>query len=174
MHEIGIAHRDLKLENILLNRDKNIKIIDFGLSNKYNKENGELLQSSCGSPCYAAPEMIKGIQYHGLDTDIWSSGILLYLMLCKSFPFNDKNNSKLYQKILSGKFNLPNYLSFNKSLVIIEIKSSKLGNEMLKNLTKIFLYNKTLVDIFLVDNLLTYENIVYFGQFMSKIKNNCI
>ena len=111
LHDIGIAHRDLKLENILLNRDKNIKIIDFGLSNKYNKENGELLQSSCGSPCYAAPEMIKGIQYHGLDTDIWSSGILLYLMLCKSFPFNDKNNSKLYQKILSGKFNLPNYLS---------------------------------------------------------------
>ena len=111
LHEIGIAHRDLKLENILLNSEKNIKIIDFGLSNKYNKENGELLQSSCGSPCYAAPEMIKGIQYHGLDTDIWSSGILLYLMLCKSFPFNDKNNSKLYQKILSGKFNLPNYLS---------------------------------------------------------------
>ena len=111
LHDIGIAHSDLKLENILLNRDKNIKIIDFGLSNKYNKENGELLQSSCGSPCYAAPEMIKGIQYHGLDTDIWSSGILLYLMLCKSFPFNDKNNSKLYQKILSGKFNLPNYLS---------------------------------------------------------------
>ena len=111
LHDIGIAHRDLKLENILLNRDKNIKIIDFGLSNKYNKENGELLQSSCGSPCYAAPEMIKGIQYHGLDTDIWSSGILLYLMLCKSFPFNDKNNSKLYQKILLGKFNLPNYLS---------------------------------------------------------------
>ena len=111
LHDIGIAHRDLKLENILLNREKNIKIIDFGLSNKYNKENGELLQSSCGSPCYAAPEMIKGIQYHGLDTDIWSSGILLYLMLCKSFPFNDKNNSKLYQKILSGKFNLPNYLS---------------------------------------------------------------
>jgi len=111
LHEVGVAHRDLKLENILLNYKKDIKIIDFGLSNKYNKENGELLQSSCGSPCYAAPEMIKGIQYHGLDTDIWSSGILLYLMLCKSFPFNDKNNSKLYQKILSGKFNLPSYLS---------------------------------------------------------------
>ena len=111
LHEVGIAHRDLKLENILLNYKKDIKIIDFGLSNEYNKENEELLQSSCGSPCYAAPEMIKGLQYHGLDTDIWSSGILLYLMLCKSFPFNDKNNSKLYQKILSGKFTLPNYLS---------------------------------------------------------------
>ena len=111
LHEVGIAHRDLKLENILLNYKRDIKIIDFGLSNKYNKENEELLQSSCGSPCYAAPEMIKGIKYHGIDTDIWSSGIILYLMLCKSFPFNDKNNSKLYQKILGGKFNLPNYLS---------------------------------------------------------------
>ena len=111
LHELGIAHRDLKLENILLNYKKDIKIIDFGLSNKYNKENEELLQSSCGSPCYAAPEMIKGTKYHGLDTDIWSSGIILYLMLCKTFPFNDKNNSKLYQKILGGKFNLPNYLS---------------------------------------------------------------
>jgi 5'-AMP-activated protein kinase catalytic alpha subunit len=111
LYEIGIAHRDLKLENILLNYNKDIKIIDFGLSNKYNKENEELLQSSCGSPCYAAPEMIKGSKYHGVDTDIWSSGIILYLMLCKSFPFNDKNNSKLYQKILGGKFSLPNYLS---------------------------------------------------------------
>ena len=111
LYEIGIAHRDLKLENILLNDNKDIKIIDFGLSNKYNKENEELLQSSCGSPCYAAPEMIKGSKYHGVDTDIWSSGIILYLMLCKSFPFNDKNNSKLYQKILGGKFSLPNYLS---------------------------------------------------------------
>ena len=111
LHEVGIAHRDLKLENILLNFKNDIKIIDFGLSNKYNKDNEELLQSSCGSPCYAAPEMIKGAKYHGVDTDIWSSGIILYLMLCKTFPFNDKNNSKLYQKILCGKFNLPSYLS---------------------------------------------------------------
>ena len=114
LHEIGIAHRDLKLENILLtNKFNDIKIIDFGLSNIYDKESGELLHSSCGSPCYAAPEMIKGIEYEGVNTDIWSSGIILYLMLCKSFPFDDKNNSKLYQKILSGKFIMPNYLSNN-------------------------------------------------------------
>jgi hypothetical protein len=66
---------------------------------------------------------------------------------------------------------LPNYLKFNKSLLILEIKSSKFGDEMLKNLSKIFLYNKTLVNIFLVDNLLTYEQIIFFGQFISKIKN---
>ena len=64
LHEIGVAHRDLKLENILLNFKKDIKIIDFGLSNKYDKDIEELLTSSCGSPCYAAPEMIKDVQYH--------------------------------------------------------------------------------------------------------------
>ena len=121
LYEIGIAHRDLKLENILLNYNNDIKIIDFGLSNKYNKDNEELLWSSCGSPCYAAPEMIKGDKYHGVDTDIWSSGIILYLMLCKSFPFNDRNNSKLYQKILSGKFILPNYLSNDAKDLLIKL-----------------------------------------------------
>ena len=121
LHEVGIAHRDLKLENILLNYKNDIKIIDFGLSNKYNKDSEELLQSSCGSPCYAAPEMITGSKYHGVDTDIWSSGIILYLMLCKSFPFNDKNNNKLYQKILNGKFNLPNYLSNEAKDLLIKL-----------------------------------------------------
>ena len=121
MHEMGIAHRDLKLENILLNYKKDIKIIDFGLSNKYDKDIDELLHSSCGSPCYAAPEMIRGVEYRGINTDIWSSGIILYLMLCKKFPFNDKNNSKLYQKILSGRFNIPNYLSNDAKDIIIKL-----------------------------------------------------
>ena len=121
MHEIGIAHRDLKLENILLNYKKDIKIIDFGLSNKYDRDIDELLHSSCGSPCYAAPEMIKGMEYHGINTDIWSSGIILYIMLCKKFPFNDKNNSKLYQKILSGKFLIPNNLSNEAKDLIINL-----------------------------------------------------
>ena len=121
MHEMGIVHRDLKLENILLNYKKDIKIIDFGLSNKYDKDIDELLHSSCGSPCYAAPEMIRGVEYRGINTDIWSSGIILYLMLCKKFPFNDKNNSKLYQKILSGKFIIPNYLSNEAKDIIIKL-----------------------------------------------------
>ena len=121
LHEIGIAHRDLKLENILLNNKKDIKIIDFGLSNSYDKNSDELLHSSCGSPCYAAPEMIKGIEYRGINTDIWSSGIILYLMLCKSFPFNDKNNSTLYKKILSGQFNIPNNLSNEAKDLLINL-----------------------------------------------------
>ena len=127
MHEMGIAHRDLKLENILLNYKKDIKIIDFGLSNRYDRDTDELLHSSCGSPCYAAPEMIKGLDYRGINTDIWSSGIILYLMLCKKFPFNDKNNSKLYQKILSGKFVIPSYLSNEaKDLIISLLKVNPL------------------------------------------------
>ena len=121
MHEMGIAHRDLKLENILLNHKKDIKIIDFGLSNSYDKNADELLHSSCGSPCYAAPEMIKGIEYRGINTDIWSSGIILYLMLCKRFPFDDKNNSELYKKILSGKFNIPNNLSNEAKDLLINL-----------------------------------------------------
>lgn len=65
----------------------NIKIIDFGLSNLYT--NGELLKTACGSPCYAAPEMIAGKRYEGLMVDIWSSGVILFAMLCGYLPFDD-------------------------------------------------------------------------------------
>lgn len=68
IHKLGIVHRDLKPENLLLDDNKNIKIVDFGLSNTY-KDN-ETLNTACGSPCYAAPEMIAGKEYHGLKVDI--------------------------------------------------------------------------------------------------------
>lgn len=98
LHKNGIAHRDLKPENILLDSDRNVKIIDFGLSNTYKP--GEMLKTACGSPCYAAPEMIAGKSYHGLATDIWSCGIILFLMVCGQLPFDDKNTARLYKKIL--------------------------------------------------------------------------
>ena len=72
-----------------MDENENIKIIDFGLSNLY--ENDEKLKTACGSPCYAAPEMIKGLKYHGLQADIWSSGIILYAMLCGYLPFDDED-----------------------------------------------------------------------------------
>ncbi len=100
LHEIGVVYRDLKLENILLNFKNDIKIIDFELSNKYDKDIEELLKSSYGSPCYAAPEMIKGIQYHGIDIDIWSSGIILYLMLCKVLLSKIKTIANYIKKYL--------------------------------------------------------------------------
>jgi len=107
--KIKVVHRDLKPENLLLDEHKNIKIVDFGLSNIY--PNNELLRTACGSPCYAAPEMINGEAYLGLRVDIWSSGIVLFAMLCGYLPFEDSDNEILYKKITEGKFKVPKYLS---------------------------------------------------------------
>ena len=107
---MGITHRDIKPENILLDENrKNIKVIDFGLSN-YCEDN-ELLSSSCGSPCYASPEMLSGNAYHGDKTDIWSAGVALYSMLVGSLPFDDQELYNLYEQIKKGKFYLPSTLS---------------------------------------------------------------
>ena len=120
IHQCGIAHRDFKPENILITNDNTfLKIIDFGLSNFY-KEN-ELLKTACGSPCYAPPEMIKEEKYNGALTDIWSSGIILYLMLCGKLPFYHEVNDIMYEKILSGKFELPEHLSDNAKDILIKI-----------------------------------------------------
>ena len=99
----------MKPENLLLDENNNIKVVDFGLGNLY--QDGQLLQTACGSPCYAAPEMIAGKKYKGLETDIWSSGIILFAMICGFLPFEDKNTSKLYEKILKGEFSIPSYVS---------------------------------------------------------------
>ena len=109
--KIRVVHRDIKPENLLLDNKNKIKIVDFGLSNIY--PNNELLQTACGSPCYAAPEMINGELYKGLGADIWSSGIVLYAMLCGYLPFEDGDNEILYKKITDGKFKTPKYLSEN-------------------------------------------------------------
>jgi len=74
-----VVHRDLKPENILLDANNDVKLVDFGLGNLY--KDGCTLKTACGSPCYAAPEMIAGLRYHGLNTDIWSSGVVLYAMV---------------------------------------------------------------------------------------------
>ena len=85
LEKMGFVHRDLKPENLLLDHDFNLKIVDFGLSNIYYK--GDLLSTACGSPCYAPPEMIAGKKYVPCQADIWSSGVILYAMLCGSLPF---------------------------------------------------------------------------------------
>ena len=98
LHKLNIVHRDLKPENLLLTQDKNIKIVDFGLSNTY--KTGETLKTACGSPCYAAPEMIAGKRYFGSQVDIWSCGVILYALICGYLPFEDPNTTNLYKKIL--------------------------------------------------------------------------
>ena len=110
LNELGISHRDIKPENILLDDEQeNLKLIDFGLSNYFSES--KLLKSSCGSPCYASPEMLSGMPYLGLTTDLWSSGIVLYSMLVGSLPFDDQELYELYKQIKLGKFYLPSTLS---------------------------------------------------------------
>lgn len=109
IHQSGVCHRDLKPENLLLDYDLTLKIVDFGLSNMYDI--GATLKTACGSPCYAAPEMIAGKRYHGLKTDIWSSGVVFYAMVCGYLPFEDPKTSNLYKKIMSAEYSLPKFLS---------------------------------------------------------------
>jgi len=89
IHKIGVCHRDLKPENLLLDYKNQLKIVDFGLSNMYR--GGQTLKTACGSPCYASPEMVEGLEYNGLKSDIWSSGVVLYAMVCGFLPFEDDN-----------------------------------------------------------------------------------
>ena len=108
-HRHKIVHRDLKPENLLLDANKNVRIADFGLSNMIL--DGEFLSTSCGSPNYAAPEVISSKQYAGPEVDVWSCGVILYALLCGSLPFDDTNYSVLFKKIKSGQFAIPKYLT---------------------------------------------------------------
>ena len=96
-HHLKIVHRDLKPENVLLDDDLNVKIADFGLSNEI--KDGDFLKTSCGSPNYAAPEVIRGGLYTGPEIDVWSCGVILYVMLCGRLPFEDDDVQTLFTKI---------------------------------------------------------------------------
>jgi 5'-AMP-activated protein kinase catalytic alpha subunit len=108
-HFQKIVHRDLKPENLLLDANDNIKIADFGLSNLMR--DGDFLRTSCGSPNYAAPEVISGHLYAGPEVDVWSCGVILYALLCGSLPFDDESIPNLFKKIKSGMYSLPTHLS---------------------------------------------------------------
>lgn len=112
-HRHMVVHRDLKPENLLLDSSLNVKIADFGLSNMMH--DGEFLRTSCGSPNYAAPEVISGKLYAGPEVDIWSCGVILYALLCGTLPFDDEHVPTLFRKIKSGIFAVPDYL--NKEVV---------------------------------------------------------
>ncbi|KAF3007660.1 Protein kinase [Curvularia kusanoi] len=108
-HRHKIVHRDLKPENLLLDDQYNVKIADFGLSNIMT--DGNFLKTSCGSPNYAAPEVISGKLYAGPEVDVWSCGVILYVLLVGRLPFDDEYIPTLFKKIAAGNYSIPNYLS---------------------------------------------------------------
>ena len=127
-----VVHRDLKPENILLSHDNSVKLADFGLSNMM--KDGQFLKTSCGSPNYAAPEVISGQLYAGPEVDVWSCGVILYAILCGSLPFDDENIRNLFRKIKNGNYNVPSFLSdgaadlIRRMLIVDPVKRIKISD----------------------------------------------
>ncbi|KAK3325190.1 putative serine/threonine protein kinase [Apodospora peruviana] len=115
-HRHKIVHRDLKPENLLLDENLNVKIADFGLSNIMT--DGNFLRTSCGSPNYAAPEVINGKLYAGPEVDVWSCGVILYVLLVGRLPFDDEHIPSLFAKIARGSYMVPTWMSPGASSLI--------------------------------------------------------
>ena len=117
IHKKNIAHRDIKLENILMTKNYEIKIIDFGFG-MYNPEN-KLQNFFCGTPNYMAPEIAFKRPYNGQKADLWSLGVLVYKLFCADFPFKGKNEKELYKSIERGKFRVANYTpEYAKKIIV--------------------------------------------------------
>nr|XP_033792763.1 serine/threonine-protein kinase MARK1 isoform X4 [Geotrypetes seraphini] len=133
-HQKCIVHRDLKAENLLLDGDMNIKIADFGFSNEFTV--GSKLDTFCGSPPYAAPELFQGKKYDGPEVDVWSLGVILYTLVSGSLPFDGQNLKELRERVLRGKYRIPFYMStdcenlLKKLLVLNPIKRGSLEQIM--------------------------------------------
>lgn len=118
-HALGICHRDLKPENLLLDSNLNVKLADFGMAAL--ESNGKLLETSCGSPHYAAPEIVSGLKYHGFASDVWSCGVILFALLTGRLPFDDENIRDLLLKVQAGSFEMPTDISFEAADLIAKM-----------------------------------------------------
>ncbi|XP_052801910.1 serine/threonine-protein kinase BRSK2-like isoform X2 [Mya arenaria] len=107
-HSHNICHRDLKPENLLLDEKNNIRVADFGMASL--QVEGSMLETSCGSPHYACPEVIRGEKYDGRKADVWSSGVILYALLVGALPFDDDNLRQLLEKVKKGVFHIPHFV----------------------------------------------------------------
>ena len=118
-HSRGVAHRDLKPQNILVTRFPDIKVSDFGLCGYIDEK--EMMNSFCGSPCYAAPECLRHTEYDGRKADIWSLGVLLYEMVTCQHPWNVANTAQMLQQITQGSYTVPAFVTSACSELIGEM-----------------------------------------------------
>jgi BR serine/threonine kinase len=126
LHDSDIFHRDLKPENLLLDDKNNIKIADFGMASL--QPMGSMLETSCGSPHYACPEVIRGEKYDGRVFDVWSCGVILYALLVGALPFDDDNLRQLLENVKRGAFHIPHFVppdSQNLLRGMIEVNADK-------------------------------------------------
>lgn len=131
-HRNSIVHRDLKIENILISKTGDIKIIDFGLSNLFSPRSH--LKTFCGSLYFAAPELLQARQYTGPEVDIWSFGIVLYVLVCGKVPFDDQSMPQLHAKIKKGIVDYPNWLSPGRRMFSFVLASGKFFANVLNRL----------------------------------------
>jgi serine/threonine protein kinase len=110
VHNLSCVHRDLKLENILLDKNENVKLCDFGFTREYEGK-ASYLQTFCGTVCYSAPEMLRGEKYAGEKVDVWSLGVILYALLCGELPFDDDDDDVTRTKILTAEPKWPEHLT---------------------------------------------------------------
>ncbi|KAJ3426827.1 protein kinase [Anaeramoeba flamelloides] len=165
MHERKICHRDLKPENLLLDNNMNLKIADFGMAQLM--KDGSLLETSCGSPQYACPEIIKGLNYDGRKADVWACGVILYTFISGKLPFNSTNMNKLLTKIKMGNYAMnENFNEMEKDLIKKLLTNNPIKRISIKEILKHPLFISNYPEKFIPPN--SKLNIVKIGKINSK------
>ncbi|BBG92411.1 CBL-interacting protein kinase 4 [Prunus dulcis] len=134
-HQNGVAHRDVKPQNLLLDKNGNLKVSDFGLSALPDQLKNGLLQTACGTPAYTAPEVVYRRGYDGSKADAWSCGVILFVLLAGRLPFEDNNLAAMYKKVQRREYEIPGWISKPAGRIIYQLldpnPNTRLGIEAL-------------------------------------------
>ena len=168
LHSQNISHRDVKIDNMLLDKNKNLKLVDFGLSTKYSDDN--LLDQPCGTVVYAAPEVLDGNEYHGMLADVWSSGIVLFGMTSGYLPFCDQDDEVNKKHVLEGKIEIPEFFSpMLKDLLMHMLDINPLNRYTLQDIREHPWFN--MIDTNLIPGIIIGYNMIPVDE---NILNLCV